>query len=51
MDYSQATGFSVEDGTYEVLINKSKQDVFKNSGNDYLEFDLVIRVASRILCK
>lgn len=43
MDYSQATGFSVEDGTYEVLINKSKQDVFKNSGNDYLEFDLVIR--------
>ena len=43
MDYSEATDFVVENGTYEVVINEAKQDVFKNSGMDYLQFDLIIR--------
>lgn len=43
MDYSKTTDFSVADGMYEVVINGAKQDVFKQSGNDYIQFDLVIR--------
>ncbi|KRM10191.1 DUF669 domain-containing protein [Paucilactobacillus suebicus] len=43
MDYSKANDFNVADGVYEVVINSAKQDVFQQSGNDYIQFDLIIR--------
>lgn len=43
LDYSEVTDFGVEDGTYEVVIANSKQDTFQQSGNDYMQFDLVVR--------
>ncbi|WP_063697037.1 DUF669 domain-containing protein [Pediococcus inopinatus] len=43
MDYSEVTDFNVADGEYEVVIGSAKQDVFEQSGMDYVQFDLIVR--------
>lgn len=43
MDYSQIKDMNVADGTYEVVINGVKEDANKNTGTQFVNYDMIIR--------
>lgn len=43
LDFSKANDGNIADGTYEAVISFVKEDANKNTGTEFINFDLVVR--------
>lgn len=43
LDFSKANDGNIKDGTYEAVISGAREDVNPNSGNEFINVNLVIR--------